>query len=1163
MARAKPPSAEGGAVLLSFEGEVKIAASGSTNWVGARTNQALLPGDQLRTGRNSRAIVRSLRLGQLRVRESSILTIMAPRDAGARPVIDLLRGFFYFFNRDRAIEVELRDRLASATTRGTEFLVAVTEQGQMTVSVLEGEVDLRNGAGTLSLSSGEQGVVSPNEPPRPGGKIQAINLIQWCLYYPAVLDEEELGLSESERLALQDSLARYRLGDVLGALRSYPDNRQPASNAERAYRAALLLAAGEVDQSRAWLEGLPAGFPAAEALRQVVAAVQFQTYERKGTPSLGSEWLAQSYYEQSRASAEPTRLLAALKAARSAAAKSPQSGYAWERVGELEFCFGHIGNARAALETALKLSPRNAQALALKGFLLCAQNDLTKATESFEAALAADSGLANGWLGRGLCLIKRGRTAEGRADLLTAAAVEPQRALLRSYLGKAFADANDDRRAAKELALARELDPNDPTSWLYSALFLRRQNRINEGIGDLEGSQRLGDNRSLFRSRLLLDEDRAVRGANLAGIYQDAGMDEVAVREATRAVESDYANYSAHLFLADSYNALRDPRQIDLRYETPWLSEYLVGNLLAPAQSATLSPMVSQQEYGRLLERNRLGLTSLTEYSSRGDWLQAAAQHGQWDKSAYAFEENYRSRNGYGPNNAQEQLTLSLALKQEVSPQDSFFFQAVYYDANQGDLTPYYNPADADPNLHFTERQQPLLLVGYHHEWAPGIHTLMLAGRLQDTVTQTTTNGGTFYEDWQDGRMSYLTPAIYSQNYENRQEIYTAELQQILTYGEHSMVLGSRYQTGEFHTQSSLSDGMIYTQYDPTHRIGTGEPGPIQQSSKSSLERFTAYAYEDWRVLPPLLLVGGCAYDRLRYPGNFQFAPVSGIEQPKDQFGPKAGVVWTPGRDTAVRFAYTRSLGGVSFDQSFRLEPSQVAGFNQAFRSIMPEAVVGPVSAPTFETFGLQWEQKLPSKTYLGVTLEMLRSKAGRDLGAEGFFVGSSPQQGYLPVALSQALDYEERSLQATLNQLVGPDLALGAAYRLSCATCDVNYPDVPADTPFGQYLSGQNFTTPNSRQATLHQVRLYGLLNLPSGFFCGAEGLWTLQENEGYAPPLPGANFWQANVFAGYRLFRRHAELRVALLNVTDQDYRLNPLNLMAELPRERTLTVSFGFSF
>src|SRR5205814_5973478 len=156
------------------------------------------------------------------------------------------------------------------------------------------------------------------------------------------------------------------------------------------------------------------------------------------------------------------------------------------------------------------------------------------------------------------------------------------------------------------------LDPDDPTSWLYSALLNQEENRINEAVNDLQRSQELNENRSVFRSRLLLDQDQAVRSANLTAIYRDAGMFDISVQEASRAVNSDYANYSAHLFLAESYDALRDPKLINLRYETPAFSELLVANLLAPPSGGTLSQNISQQEYSRFFDADHIGLFSGT-----------------------------------------------------------------------------------------------------------------------------------------------------------------------------------------------------------------------------------------------------------------------------------------------------------------------------------------------------------------------------------------------------------------------------------------------------------------------------------------------------------------------------------------------------------------------
>ena len=237
------------------------------------------------------------------------------------------------------------------------------------------------------------------------------------------------------------------------------------------------------------------------------------------------------------------------------------------RLAELEFGFGRTTEALSALEKGLQLAPRNPQALALKGFFLSARNRTKEALGWFDQALAVDGALGHAWLGRGLCRIQQGETEEGRKDLQVAAALEPQRGLLRSYLGKAFVSTRQDQLAEKELALARKLDPNDPTAWLYSALFNQQRNRINEAIHDLEKSRELNDNRRLYRSQLLLDQDRAVRSANLASLYKDAGL--LCERKGSGpAVSYDYANHSAHLFLP-SYDALRDRSRSTCAKEQP------------------------------------------------------------------------------------------------------------------------------------------------------------------------------------------------------------------------------------------------------------------------------------------------------------------------------------------------------------------------------------------------------------------------------------------------------------------------------------------------------------------------------------------------------------------------------------------------------------------
>jgi len=111
-----------------------------------------------------------------------------------------------------------------------------------------------------------------------------------------------------------------------------------------------------------------------------------------------------------------------------------------------------------------------------------------------------------------------------------------------------------------------------------------------------------------------------------------------------------------------------------------------------------------------------------------------------------------------------------------------------------------------------------------------------------------------------------------------------------------------------------------------------------------------------------------------------------------------------------------------------------------------------------------------------------------------------------------------------------------------------------------------------------LQQVHLFAVYNHPCGFFAKAEAIWNGQDNADYTPalvspygqddsglhaPKPGDDFWQFNAYAGYRFLHRKAEVRLALLNLGDQDYSLSPLNFQNVPTRRRTLAVSFRLNF
>src|ERR1051325_7633293 len=283
-----PPCAHGAetgaqAEVLEIEREVQFSRPQS-QWTPAREGLRLAVADRLRTLALSRATVQLAELGKLRLKELTTLEILPPRTASSKSTLDLRNGALYFLTRGKPGEFLLQSPHVVGASRGTEFL-ALVESNQTVVAVFDGEVALSNPAGSLVLTNGEQALVLPGQAPVRTAAIQTTNIVQWWLYYPGVLDPDELSLSTAEHTALVGSLAAYRNGDLLRALDNYPPGRAPQSESERIYYAGLLLSVGQLDKAEPLLAGIATNSAPrrlAAALRQVIAVV---TQGRAPSPS--------------------------------------------------------------------------------------------------------------------------------------------------------------------------------------------------------------------------------------------------------------------------------------------------------------------------------------------------------------------------------------------------------------------------------------------------------------------------------------------------------------------------------------------------------------------------------------------------------------------------------------------------------------------------------------------------------------------------------------------------------------------------------------------------------------------------------------------------------------------------------------------------------------
>lgn len=1097
-----------------------------------RAGMSVEPGATVRTYAGGTVLLGLTSGARILLAEKSTLAVTRPeRDGGFW--LEVRKGAARLMSRapDRTV---LQSPIVQAARHQTDYALRVAEDGETEVDVFEGSLLLTNRHGTLSLDAASprnRAVVSPGAAPQ--GVLLATNTVQWWLSFPAVLDPEDLQLPGSEDQAILRCGQDYAAGRYRQAVAGWPTGAVMVGVEGRCLAAALRLLAGDVPGAEDRLQGLPPADPRAEALRTLIRAVEGRPAPVAAEPATSSGWLAESYRRQARHD-----LPGAREAARRATQRSPGFLAAWVRLGTLELGRDDLVAARAALDRAQALAPDHVPALVLNGFVLLSGNRPGEAARVFDQARARDPALADAWFGTALVRFRQGRRMDGIAALETAVALEPGRALLRSYLAKALEQDGQENEARIHLDMARRLDPGDPGPWLYAAWMDFGRNRVNAAMTNLQGAIERNGNRQVFRSGAQIDQDRAVQSSSLARLYDRAGLPETAWGEGARAVAADPTDAAAHLFLAESLNLRRDPSRFELREETAWFNEVLLANLLSPVGGGIVSPSLVGQQHGRAFPRDGVRLVSWGEARSDGRYRQLATQSGAFGGTEYALDLDWEHQDGTRPNHELDRTEVYAQVKQQVGLRDTAMLLLKHQDYRSGDNFAYRDPAEARPEYRFEERQDPLAVGLWRHVWSPGHQTLALAGRLENAQSfrDTATTNILVLQQRPGGApdgLAALRPLSVA--YDNRFEAWLGEWSQLARWGAHQWQAGVRALRGEIAAHDRQSG-------DPATAIHFGAPpgtGLYHHAGiDEPVQHLALYAYDTWEVRSGLHLTAGVSWEEREQPANFRHPPLAPGSETQSRLLPKTALVWDVTRWMTARGMFAQSLGGVTFEESYRLEPVHLAGFSQAARTAIPESSgVGSVSGHRLDRAGAAVDLRLPAAWYATLEGTATWSEVDRTLGIYTF---DTSRARIPPGASGQAremLAFEEWGMRATLSRLFGSHASASAGYEY-------------LGSDLGRRLPGWAYETPSS--AELHVVRGRAAWNVPGGLFARAEAAWYSQSSD--PGPEGRENHTQVNLELGWRCPRQKGAVSMGVLNLLDDDHRLSPLSGLGELPRTRT---------
>ncbi len=1090
--------------LASFQNVVETRLSGATDWKTSVLNQALHEKDRVRTGPSSRAAILYSDQTLQRINEKSEVEILPP-SAGNPGVLRVLSGTHYFSTRKPKDYSRIETPSVTAAIRGTEFVVEVAEGGVTTISMLEGTVEASNEQGTLTVTAGEQAYAEPGKAPVKKIMVRPRDAVAWSFYYPPVI-----GGADAARLK------------TMGA------------DGERLSGAAELLSAGQVAQARPLIDAVRQSRPEdpfALSLASVIevaadrpddalilAQRAVQADGKSPAAAMALSFAAQAKHDipQARSMAEAAVRL------------DPDGSEALARAAELRMAEGDIAGARDAAERAIRRDGGSARALTVLGFVELAELRSENALATFEKAVVADPDYAMARLGHGIATMRRGNFEAGREEMQTAASLEPDNSLLRSYLAKAYYEEKREMEAGKELASAKQLDPSDPTPHLYDAILKQTYNRPVEALESLQKSIELNDRRGVYRSRLLLDQDMAVRSSDLARIYNDLGFEELGMVTARRRADADQSNFSSHLFLAGNYRSLPG-------FAPAFLSETLQARVYQPVNVNAVRPdvvneSVSFNEYTSLIDQPRLrgyfGASYGWTDTDLGDWfpsddcgvpcedlvevddstLGGGDATVTFNRDRFAGSLSYTATNddGFRENSDFSNDVARGFAVYAPTYRDQIQLNLINGRRNSGDL-----PFGEYPGSIARHRLETDLLnigMSYRRVLSPASDLVLSA----------------IYSDAEQTGESLLDGLQTTAELKGPQ----LEAQYVLRQKDVTWIAGA----GHFNGEQQLT--------------GENAFGPLAMSGDDTFTN--GYVYAKLRNVGPVEFTVGASYEDVEAPvgllpprdSNFIPGEVSFEDS---RVSPKVGINAYLSSNTVLRAAlYYRLNPAIGRLQT--VEPTQVSGFNQFFND----------PAGTWSlNYGVGVDQTFRRNIFGGLSL-IRRDLEIPEPGCES----PDPTLGCFLQPTTQVIERTSDDWlgAAYLNTTIGQRLALGLEYA---------YED--RDFDFTQRSNNLLFFE-DSVQTT--RLRPEARLSFPFGLFVGARGTWYQQEVDQFASlssdarVTEEADFWVGDLSVGYRFPDRWGSIAVDALNLTDQEFVFFRSSLEERVVPARTILVSFRFN-
>lgn len=1107
-------SNDGIAELQFAEGLVESISDGERAWRQVGIGTELHAGDRIRTSSQAQAAIRFKDGYVMRMRERTEISVPV---SGVRsnPVIEVKDGAAYFFSRVKRSYPVVKTMHVSASVRGTEFTVEVSPQAS-TLSLVAGSLQLAEVEKTIVPG---QSVIANSRGVSIVPLVSFARTVQWAVPYPVVVD-----------LETEFTTAGIKFDQVARAL-SYESDEQR----ERAllnlnlpapyyYLADGLssLYAGDLDKSQESLKSALADSRTSSAAAAQLAVIRLLNGDRPGAKAV----LARYQQEDSSALLQARAFVAQadydLPRAESLLLKSvklgPGNTIAWARLAELALGAGDADLAEDYLDRAQVSGQSDAYSQVMRGFIALFRHEPAKADRYFAQALGDRAHVAEATFGLAMSEISRGNLEHGREQLEKAVVMAPTRSLYRSYLAKAYFEQDLAKVSLAELERAATLDSADPTPWLYAAWVELADHKPVRALRAIDKAIEKNDNRAIYRSRELLDQDLSAAATGLGRIYGRLGFDELSRIAAMRSIMEDYSNPSAHFLLADSY------RGKHLGSGTV-STENVIGRLLIPANynSARINPAgeAGLNEYTTLFDRPFSDLSTSVEYNSFTKGVAGSVDYSTASRGiAWQTGVSGANRDGFRENDWRREYQFFHRGQGDVTNKVSLAWDAALTSFDQGDTAVDYDPYAEDGDVE-SNIDSAFLRVGAH--FSPTVSSDILAQIVASMSANDLTDDNN-RERFPYGRFTSGAPVVddsplsisslVREEMSRDRDLYQGDLQYSLNGNLLSLVSGAFIRSEK---TTALEDGTLSSVGD-SQALDFLSGRKFGSATDLDATSTNLYSYLTFKPVKRFQMTAGATWTSLDMPANGENAPFIEENWSKDSLDPKVGAWIEPLDGTVLRAAWGRSLNRTGRGGLDSLEPTFVGGFNQVF-----DGVAGSEQ----EFFAVGLDQRLGSGTYIGtsVSRRKLRYDATRYFGVIETDLFSK----------DTAFAIQEEVLAG------GADIDHAEAYLYH----------VLSDS----FTSALNYSWEHFEEfAPLPETetwRLQPVLRYFSecGLFAFTNGVWRVQDRSSIYSLKEKENFWIFNLGGGYEFDNRKGAIEFSVENIFDKKFYYSPVSDEAEV--------------